>query len=65
MFISLAHLTKVSVVVNTVEPESIKDNDNDILNGLSIVRNVTSILNYFIQFTCTNLDGSQREGTNF
>ena len=44
-----------------VEPESIKSNDNDIL---STTRN-TLILRYFIQFACTNLNGSQKEWVNF
>ena len=46
-----------------VEPESKKSNVNDILNLLSIIRNL--ILKCFLQFTYTNLDGSQKEGVTF
>ena len=73
MFIPLAYqiwktrqyLTKASVSSKyIIEPESIKI--NVILNWLSIVRNITHfILKCFIQFACTNLDGSHKEGGNF
>ena len=45
-----------------VESESIKSNDNDILNWLSTAQSIPFILDCFIQFTCTNLDSSQKEG---
>ena len=47
----------------TVEPESIKSNDNDILNWLNCSNSF--VLKCFIQFACTNLDGCQKEGVIF
>ena len=48
-----------------VEPESKKRNVN-VFYWLSIVRNVIpSFLKCFLQFACTNLDGSQKEGVTF
>ena len=52
------------------EPESKKSNVNNVLDWLSIVtilstKRNTYILKCFLQFGCTNLDGSQKEGGNF
>ena len=56
------YLTKASISSKyRVQPESTESNDNDLIDLYSTKRN-TFILKCFIQFTCTNFDGCQKEG---
>ena len=50
-----------------LEPESKKRNVDDILVWLSIYSTThnTFVLKCFLQFACSNLDGSQKVGGNF